>query len=222
MIDPKLFSSLVPSSILNEAGSVFYSGMGAFKQPSDIYILGLNPGGSPSDNQDESIGTDLKSWSSLPEFWSAYADACWEGFPAGQYSMQPRVVHLFEQLGQDLRMTPASNVVFVRTRNETDLAARKSELLDLCWPVHEALIQRLSVRTILCFGATAGRWVRQMLSADMEVGSFKEDNYRGWTSVAHTSPADICVVTLTHPSRADWRNPSADPTPLVRKVVNRV
>lgn len=221
MTDPDEFADLIHPVLLNESGSVFYSGRGAFSQPSDLYILGLNPGGAPSDKPDETIGRNLENWGSLPEYWSAYSDDAWEGCAPGEYGMQPRVRHLFKQLGRDLQKTPASNVVFVRTRNEYDLADRKAELLDRCWPVHDAVIKRLGIRTILCFGSTAGAWTRQALVADTEVGKFKEFNGRGWTSTAHVNQNDICIVTLTHSSRADWRNPEADPTPLVRQALAR-
>jgi hypothetical protein len=220
-MDPHQFESLVDSAVMSEPGSVFYSGRGAFSEPSDLYILGLNPGGAPTDLAEDTIGRNLKNWKTLPEYWSAYRDDAWEGCKAGEYGMQPRVRHMFDKLGRDLQKTPASNVVFVRSRNEYDLAKRKAELLELCWPVHDAVIKRLGIRSILCFGSTAGAWTRQALGADIELGIFKEFNRRGWTSTAHTTQGGICVVTLTHPSRADWRNPEADPTPLVRQALAR-
>lgn len=219
MIDPKEFSVLVAPALLNESGSVFYSGRGAFARPSDLYILGLNPGGAPSDKP--SIRMNLENWSNLPEDWSAYRDEAWEGCKAGEYGMQPRVRHLFKRLKRDLQKTPASNVVFVRTRNEYDLAARRAELLDCCWPVHDAVINRLGIKTILCFGRTAGAWVRQALGANSQLGTFQESNLRRWTSTAHTNSNDICVVTLTHPSRAHWQNSDTDPTPLVLLAIDR-
>ena len=47
MID-ELFRS-VPTHLLNESGTVFYSGRDAFSNPSGLYLLGLNPGSSPVD-----------------------------------------------------------------------------------------------------------------------------------------------------------------------------
>lgn len=81
--------------------------------------------------------------------------------------------------------------------------------------------QTLGVSTVLCLGGTAGQWLRSLLGATEGAGRFVESNSRGWTSEAHVSAAGMCVITLTHPGRADWRNPAADPTPLVREMLAR-
>lgn len=133
--------------------------------------------------------------------------------------MQPRVLHMMSALGLDPRRVPASNVVFVRSAREADLERDKSVLLASCWPVHRAVIEGLGVRTILCMGGTAGRWVRGELGAHELVGCFREDNLRRWTSEAHRNADGQYVVTLTHPSIAAWNNPKTDPTPLVKRVL---
>ncbi len=135
--------------------------------------------------------------------------------------MQPRMRHMFGQLEIDLRDVPASNVVFVRSANEAALSADKAVLLAQCWPVHAAVIQELGIRTILCLGTTAGRWTREAIGAHKLIDRFQERNDRGWASEAHIAVDGRAVVTVTHPGRADWRNPAADPTPLVRAVLER-
>jgi uracil-DNA glycosylase len=141
------------------------------------------------------------------------------GYEVGTYGIQPRIRHLFDRLGLDLRDLPASNVIFVRTRDEASLAAAKQSLLDECWPVHKTIIDMLGIRTVICLGGTAGRWVQSLLGAHQLVGRFVETNSRRWTSEAHVSAKGTRVLTLTHPGRADWRNPNADPTPLVRDMI---
>jgi uracil-DNA glycosylase len=133
--------------------------------------------------------------------------------------MQPRILHMVGRLELDPREVPASNVVFVRSRGEAGLRGEKTELLDACWPIHEAVIRALGVRAIVCFGGTAGRWVRERVGADQLFDRFVETNARGWTSEAHRSVEGRAVVTVTHPGRADWRNPVADPTALVRRAI---
>jgi hypothetical protein len=219
--DPNEFADLVGPKLHDRSGSVFYAGRHAFTAPAKIYLLGLNPGGSPAAQAEETIGRDLAKWRSGPERWSAYIDENWAGAPAGTYGMQPRIRHMFDRLGLDLRSVPASNVVFVRSNDEAALAGEKRSLLAQCWPVHRAIIDALGVSTVLCLGGTAGRWVRSLLGANVRRGRFVESNSRGWTSKAHLSHAGMCVITLTHPGRADWRNPAADPTPLVREMVGR-
>lgn len=221
-INPRTFIDLVDPALLGRSGKVFYSGMDAFSGPSPIYVLGLNPGGSPIIQADETIARDLGSWVSSSSRWSAYADESWEGAAPGTYGMAPRVLHLFDRIGMDPHDVPASNVVFVRTNNEAALAREKKELLAACWPVHEAVIRNLEVSTILCLGGTAGRWVRSMLRADRAFDRF-EETYpdRHWRSAAHLNADGLAVVTLTHPSRANWTDANADPSPLVKRVQSR-
>ena len=211
----------LPAQMMSRSGSLFYSGRAAFHGTSDLYILGLNPGGSPVTQADETIARDVADWRDLPEHWSAYLDESWQGKQPGTHGMQPRMRHMFDQLGRDLRAVPASNVVFVRSATEAALAAEKASLLAQCWPVHDAVIRQLRVRTILCLGATSGRWTREVIGADRLIDRFQEENARGWTSEAHVAPDGRAVVTVTHPGRADWRNAAADPTPLVRAVLDR-
>lgn len=212
----------LPPSLLRRSGSLFYSGPSAFEGDRRLYILGLNPGGSPSAQAEETVERDVSEWKALSQPWSAYVDEAWQGRPPGTHGMQPRMRHMFNQLELDLRQVPASNVVFVRSANEASLAAEKARLLPQCWPVHDAVIRGLGVRVILCLGGTAGRWVRDALGADQLFDQFSEQNARGWTSEAHMASDGRAVITVTHPGRADWRNTAADPTPLVRRVLNLV
>jgi len=97
----------------------------------------------------------------------------------------------------------------------------KAELLQSCWPFHRAAIDNLNIRTILCFGSTAGAWVRGQLGAHNPIDHFTETNNRGWASRTHVDKVGRQVITVTHPSRVDWRNPDADPTPLVQRAIAR-
>lgn len=63
--------------------------------------------------------------------------------------------------------------------------------------------------------------IRSFAYADTPFGEFRERNSRGWRSEAHVSGSGMAVVTLTHPGRADWRNPDADPFPLIQEVLAR-
>jgi hypothetical protein len=49
----------IPEELLDHSGRVFYSGHAAFSVSSDLYILGLNPGGDPLAQAVETIGADL-------------------------------------------------------------------------------------------------------------------------------------------------------------------
>ncbi|MDT0507232.1 hypothetical protein [Novosphingobium sp. MMS21-SN21R] len=205
--------------ILDRPGSIFYSGKEAFSAKSDVYVLGLNPGGQPCTDSTRSVVAYNENFKNLSEPWSEYLDESWEGAVPGTWGLQPQILHMLDGLGLDPRYVPASNVVFVRSRSEKDLLREKAELLASCWPVHQAVIDSLGINTVLCFGKTAGTWVRQKLAAKRQIDKFTEQNKRGWTSTVHECPLGRRVVTLTHPSRANWRNPLADPTPLVRRAI---
>jgi len=211
----------LPAAIQQRSGSVFYSGTGAFTHPSRLYTLGLNPGGSPVQQAQNTVRSDLEDWSARPEHYSRYVDESWEGKAPGTHGMQPRIRHMFGQLGLDLRSTPASNLVFIRSRGEADLAAEKASLLRDCWPVHQAVIDGLGIDTILCLGGTAGNWVRERLGITKILDRYSETNARGWTSETHIGDCGRAVVTVTHPGRANWINPDSDPTPLLQRALSR-
>lgn len=219
MLDPSTFADLVPSGLRHRSGAVFYSGRAAFTGPRPLYLLGLNPGGDPEAQAHETIGRDLAQWQNGEERWSAYIDRSWRGAEVGTYGIQPRIRHLFDRLDIDLRDTPSANVIFLRTKDEASLASSKQSLLNECWPVHRTIIDMLGIQTVICLGGTAGRWVRSLLGAEELVGRFVETNSRRWPSEAHVNAGGTRVLNLTHPGRADWRNANADPTPLVRDLL---
>jgi hypothetical protein len=135
----------LPAQMMSRSGSLFYSGRAAFHGTHDLYILGLNPGGSPVRQADETIARDVVDWRDLPEHWSAYLDESWQGKQPGTHGMQPRMRHMFDQLGRDLRAVPASNVVFVRSATEAALAAEvvRQSLKYPAFPIpfYEALLR---------------------------------------------------------------------------------
>lgn len=206
------FIRLVDPAILHRPGAVFYSGPSAFSQPSDLYILGINPGGGECGTIAENIASTLKG----AQDWSAYEDLDWEG-----NVMRLRVLYLLDQLGRKSSQVPASNAIFVRTRRAEHLSGEGAYLRRVCWQFHEAVIERLGVRTVLCFGKATGRQVRDKLQAHERIAAFQENNGRRWTSEAHRADDDRCVITLTHPSIAKWNVSATDPSEMVRAVIAR-
>jgi len=209
------FLNLVDISLVTRSGSIFYSGQSAFLEETDLYILGLNPGGSPLEQATETIQADMQLSRSMRNEWSAYQDDAWQGKEPGSHGMQPRVLYLLKKMGRDPRKTPSSNVVFVRTNREADLVAEKEALLTTCWRVHAKVIDTLRIKTIICFGGTAGLWVREKLNAHDLIGTFIENNNRRWTNRAHCNAFGQCVITLTHPSIVDWTATATDPSSFV-------
>lgn len=220
-IDPEIAKALagIPPHIRKRSGAVFYTGPAAFRAPSSIYLMGLNPGGDPLKQSAETVEEDIKRFEERSEPWSAYQHASWRGAAAGSWGMQPRVCNLLNKLGLTPSAVPASNVVFVRSATEAKFASEKDMLLRACWPVHEAVLSALNVRAVICFGGTAGRWVRERIGAKTAIGNYVETNNRGWTSYAHRADDGRIAFTLTHPSRVDWINPDADPSIFVRDIL---
>jgi hypothetical protein len=76
------------------------------------------------------------------------------------------------------------------------------------------------VRVVLCFGQKSGGWVREQLNANNPVDQFVEQyKKRHWTSISYKNPDGVAVVVATHPSRADWTNSKADPSLLVKRML---
>ncbi|HUZ04788.1 MAG TPA: hypothetical protein VMU62_05480, partial [Acidobacteriaceae bacterium] len=166
------FVKLIPQCLLQKSGAVFYSGRKAFSTPSSLYILGLNPGGSPTEQAGDTVIEHTNKVLSEAEYWSAYQDEIWQGTTEGTSSMQLRVLHLLGQVSLDPRRVPASNVIFERSTREEDIESRIPELVEQCWPFHQAVIERLGVRVVLCFGQSSGIWVCKKLDAHKRVDQF--------------------------------------------------
>ena len=215
------FFAKVPLPLHTRSGKVFYTGRAAFSRKSTLYVLGLNPGGDPETNAEETVGSHTQRViHSLPEMWSAYRDESWEGATPGIWQMQPRVLHMFRSLEVDPASIPCSNLVFVRTKDEANLKAELPVLVPACWPFHKAILEYHQPKVILCFGQTAGDLVRRQLNANEPIGQFIENNFRRWKSATYKAPDGIKVVVATHPSRVKWQEPATDPSSLVASALH--
>lgn len=214
------FAELVPEAILDRSGSVFYSGRAAFMRPSPLYIVGMNPGGDAELQRDNTIARHLSdALGRQTDQWSEYADGLWRGAKPGKWGMQPRILHLCRQLGLDVHSVPASNLVFVRSNREATLGLNKGSLIDLCWPFHAAVLQRLRPKLVACLGQTAGRAFRIRTGANELLETFVEQNDRKWSSTIHRAPDGLLIATLTHPGVAAWTAAATDPTPMVARYL---
>lgn len=215
------FAKFVPQPLLGASGSVFYSGRAAFGSTSPLYVLGLNPGGSPNLQADHTVARHMeKVIRDEPDDWSAYRDESWQNRPKGTSGMQPRVLHMMRSVGLGPGEVPASNLVFQRSSRENSLQGRFDEMADACWRFHDEVIARLRPRVILCFGATAGAYLRRRLRAETQVGEFVEQNNRRWCSRSFRGTGGVVVVVATHPSIADWTVRQTDPTGLVVEALH--
>lgn len=213
-------AKLIPSSLEEESGSVFYSGKNAFTGQKDLYIVGLNPGGSDIRQKAETIAWHTnKVLSNDNRNFSEYKDGRWRDKEAGTSRLQRRILYLLDQVSLSPYAVPASNICFVRSPREENIADRLKEYAELCWPFHEGVINQLGVKVILCFGKTAGKLVRKKIGADKLVDEFVENNDRKWKSEAYQNESGQTVIIATHPSIADWTNEKTDISPLVKKYL---
>ncbi len=220
------FANSVPKSLLNDSGAVFYSGRCAFNSPSDLYILGSNPGGAsapdnaaigPKNATGRRLSDNINFILRNPkaEHWSAYRDEPWNN------RLQKGVLHLLKRIDVKPTEVPASEVVFLRSKSISELEVPFEQLAKKCWRFHQAVIDRLSVKVVVCIGKKAGEATRHRLKAYTTTDEFTESNGRGWESLTHRNRNGIYVVTLTHASQADWTKPASDPTNLVRRALIR-
>jgi hypothetical protein len=215
------FAEKIPQQLRSLSGSVFYSGRHAFSARSDLYVLGVNPGGDPEAHDTETVDSHTQCvLTTFADDWSAYRDESWKGAAPGTHGMAPRVLHLFAELGVNPGSVPCSNLIFERSRREADLIDKLPTLADRCWPFHAYAIEMLQPRVVLCFGKTVGNFVRQRLCATTLIAEFVEQNNRRWRSESFTSTnKDMTVVVATHPSIADWTAPNTNPTQLVKQAL---
>ena len=219
------FASLVPESLMDKSGAVFYSGRAAFGSSCKLYILGLNPGGSPEEHSQNTVRTQTNNaLRCVCDRWSSYVDESWgtKGASPGEAPMQKGVVHLLGKLGLDPRTTPASNLVFLRSKRVKDIPRDQwNSLVTDCWPFHLAVINELNVRVVVCLGKPSSVVARSLLRAmDTPIDSFMEQNKRGWENCTYRNSDGLSIVQLTHPSRADWTSRATDPTELVMRALD--
>ncbi len=211
----------IPKKLLSRSGSIFYSGRDAFSGKKDLYILGLNPGGSPEEQSNDTVQCSIQNilQNENPD-WSAYRDESWKGAPPGTWGMQPRVLHLLSKLDLNPGDVPSSNVIFIRSQRESNISKEAEQLSQDCWPFHQAVINQLKPKVILCFGKTAGNLLRKKLVANKLIDEFIETNKRNWRSQAFINHEGIKVIVATHPSIADWTASDTDPSPMIQRVIS--
>jgi len=216
------FAELIPRELHSRSGAVFYSGRLAFQAPSRLYLLGLNPGGSPITQVEQTVWWHVnKVLYNERDNWSAYRDESWFGAAPGTWRSQPRVLHLLKGLGMDAGRVPASNLVFLRSRHENEIEGDIDEAAEKCWPVHQTVIEQLGADVILCLGYPTGNWVRRRLGADEQIDEFLENSERKWASRTYRNAGGKKVVVLTDPNIADWTAPTLDPGSLVRAALEQ-
>jgi hypothetical protein len=160
--------------------------------------------------------------------YSNYVDGEWGNSGGrlrakGTAPLQRSVLHLLGVLGLEPGTVPASNVIFARSRQAHHISREQEQAMaEDCWRLHATMIERLDVKVVVCFGGRAAGFVRAKVSAHTVADQFIEAYAdRSWSSRTFTGRG-VSVVQMTHPERADWTNPMADPTGLVVRALSSV
>lgn len=137
------------ANYLEMSGAILYSSHQTL-QKGDIYLLGFNPGGG----EDEPLAKAIDGM--LSATGNAYLDQDWSGprrtYGKGGAPLQKRVSWLLDALGYEPGRVCASNLIFMRSRSS---AMIPFDYADICWPVHQAVLDVVRPKLILAFGNSA-------------------------------------------------------------------
>lgn len=180
--------------LLDLSGQVLYSGASTFR-PGEAYLLGLNPGGDPTNPAMMTIRQsldDLVSHDQVRREWNSYLDATWKG----RQTLKNRIAWLLRNLGLEPRTVAASNLIFPRSRDEK--TCQHDRFADACWEVHERVLSIVQPRLVLTYGGTLYRFLAARF------GSHNEQAYPSghgnWACRSFDVRGRFCVVGLPHMS----------------------
>ncbi len=194
----------LPQAIQSASGAALYTGWSALR-PGPIYIMGLNPGGSP-DEEPRSLIEDVLA---VPDVWSSYSDNRWGGRKEpGTAPHQVRVRRIATAAGLDIRETPAANAIFVRSRNAGSLT-NPYDLWRLFWPIHQRMLAIVRPHAIVCLGNGQGlsSWSLMRSCAARPLTEEPSDGYRSGRfakatfSLSATDELTCTLIGVPHPSR---------------------
>jgi hypothetical protein len=141
------------ADVLDMSGSILYSSWDTVRR-GDIYIMGLNPGGDPSEirttirNELELIRSGQKRCNSyLSEDWSNTKKT----YGVGRHPLQIHLQMLIAKLGYNLEDLCASNLIFLRSPDQRGVNLQMVDRYNF-WNVHEIIIGCLQPRVLLVFG----------------------------------------------------------------------
>ena len=209
------FARLVPESLLDCPGEVFYSGRAAFSGSRPVYLLGYNPGSDPGGSRSTVRSSIEVACSRKDDRFSLYYQ---DWGPGRRKDMQRSVKHFFLDSGLCAELTPSSNCVFIRSPNVPAISAAKRRQFEVaCWSFHKEVIEQLGVKAILCMGGAAYKSVHRRFRDSSLICE------QPWSATqAHRAYRTACgmvLCQLVHPSYGHWQCPKYNPAPLVRRVL---
>ena len=188
---------ILGDEMLDESGGLLNSAESTLRRggSSDVYFLGLNPGGeagqdhSISDNFPtiyESLAFSRLGVSGWDQDWSR-EDASYE---LGQAPIQRRFKHIASFLGLAYSEILATNLIFARSRRFKALSGIKDQL-EACLPVHHAMIDVVKPKALWVMGNSDSAGGALKLHDDVKwIGAKHKD----W-SIGHGT-VDFCGRTM--------------------------
>jgi hypothetical protein len=212
------FCKLQLRPIEKESGRILYSSIETLR-PGSVYILGHNPGGSPVNQSAETIKSSVTSLSTKKINY--YLDEAWftdkKSYSKGLAPLQQRIVWLLQQLGLNPRDVAASNLIFARSADAASI--KFNRYANLCWPVHERIIDIIKPKILIVFGNsldTPYTFLRDIYGAQAE--SSYSSGHGDWMCRSFNVKNRFSVIGLPHLSRykiishcdvVDWINSHA-------------
>lgn len=189
---------LLGDEMLDESGGLLNSAESTLRPggSSDIYFLGLNPGGE--------AGEELSVLDNFPTVYESLAfsrlgvsgwDQDWSrkgaSYAPGQAPIQQRFKHIARFLGLAYGEILATNLVFARSRRFKVLPGIK-EKLEACLPAHQAMIDVVKPEVLWVMGNPDSAGGALKLHNDVE---WRQDaNHNNW-SIGHGT-VDFCGRTM--------------------------
>ncbi|MXY51111.1 MAG: hypothetical protein F4Y86_01070 [Gammaproteobacteria bacterium] len=223
------FAKYIPPKLLSESGKAFHAGRLAFSGQRNLYVLGLNPGGAPELHSGETVedNFDLVLRRERPD-WSSFVDEVWKhrgkALEPGEAALQRQMQEVLGCLGLDPREVPASDLVFVRSRQARDLGDATG-LMEACWPFHDAVMKELGVWVVLCLYKQVAEFVRAKTGASptpiAEVAQTSKSGKTIYRRECFRAPSGLMIVQITRPTGVPWTDNACALTNRALAVADR-
>lgn len=213
--DLPIYAHQVLKDYLNKSGSILYSSHETLR-PSDIYLLGFNPGGNPEECPDIISDEIAQLCTKTSNAYTAYNwknESCNYEEKGELAPLQKRIKWIFERLDHNIEDICASNLIFLRSRDQTSLSSWWDKA-KTCWKLHEKILEIVKPKTIMVFGngdISPYSFIKDRYTLGLKDEHVYDSGHGNWKIKLHytrISSRKVLVVGFPHFSRYD---PTAKP-----------
>lgn len=198
----------IDSVFLEESGGVLYSSAETLRQ-GDLFILGLNPGGSGGPSIKDSI-------ENMPKEQENHYLRPWNKYAPGEHPLQKNIRQIAACLGEsNIKNVCATNLIFRQTKQATDLEFIKDA--DTCWPAINKMISIVKPKVIVCFGngkISPFVYLKEKIGSGSQI-IFEKSGHGNWNIKHFRSDNGGYVLGLPHLSRY---KPSKEAMAYIKKT----